>query len=432
MSHLPFPSRAFRLQRHRSPAYYFAFGIDDLSTDAPTGQTLAFDRNSGRTVLDSTGQVATLAYDQVPWSAAYNSTALVWEPVYEPMKATTNLCLRSEDFGTTWSAVGSPTRTAAGKTCGDLALDLIGDDASGALEGYTQVVTFTGNAVKAVSLFMAAGTSTSTVIRLRDTSASANRLLVAITWSGGVPTVTPTTGSTVATVACAGGVYRFLFQTTSVTAANTNQIEVYPATTSGLATSDTGTVYAGGVQAENYDYPRAYIKTLGSTVTTVADRLTTTFTQPIADFTLYARLARPVWADLSGTFTGECGIADIAGGAGAYWAVSYNTSTREFRIVTQDSGAVGSTSTYATVPAGSIIELCAQFVNVTSGLKVRIDTGSGFGSYGTTLGAVTSWNSTAMVIGGTYSATTELDAGLRRLIIAPGAQTLAALRGVQP
>src|SRR5690606_35123816 len=133
--------------------------VDDLSTELPSGQTLTFDRNSSKTVLDSAGRVATLAYDQVPWAGWYNTGAARWEPVMFMDNAATNLCLQSENFGATWSAIGTPTRTAAAATCGDLALDRIGDDAGGTLEGYSQAVAFTGNAVKAISLFLKAGTS---------------------------------------------------------------------------------------------------------------------------------------------------------------------------------------------------------------------------------------------------------------------------------
>jgi hypothetical protein len=115
-------------------------------------------------------------------------------------------------------------------------LDLLGDDSATVLEGYSQTITFTGNALKAVSLVLAAGTSTSTVVRLRDTTAGTNRLLATITWAAGVPTVTMTTGEKAGEpVALASGGYRVGFQTTSVTAANTHLLQIYPATTAALA-----------------------------------------------------------------------------------------------------------------------------------------------------------------------------------------------------
>src|SRR5690349_13582031 len=76
----------------------------------------------------------------------------------------TNLCLQSENFGTTWAAIGTPTRTAAATTAIGVSLDLIGDDDAAGLEGYSQTITFTSDAVKAVSVFVKQGSSTSSVI----------------------------------------------------------------------------------------------------------------------------------------------------------------------------------------------------------------------------------------------------------------------------
>src|SRR5690606_9159454 len=96
-----FPSRSYRRTRERASGLLFAFGVDDLSTELPSGQTLTFDRNSSKTVLDSAGRVATLAYDQVPWAGWYNTVAARWEPVMFMDNAATNLCLQSENFGAT-------------------------------------------------------------------------------------------------------------------------------------------------------------------------------------------------------------------------------------------------------------------------------------------------------------------------------------------
>ena len=79
-------------------------------------------------------------------------------------------------------------------------------------------MTFTGNAVKMFSTFVAQGTSTTTAFRLRDTTASANRLLSVVTWSAGVPSIAMTTGTYIGKERCSTGVWRLHFQTTSATA----------------------------------------------------------------------------------------------------------------------------------------------------------------------------------------------------------------------
>ena len=420
-----FPSRGFRRTRERSSGLLFAFGVDDLSTSVITGQTLTFARNGGRTALDSAGRVMTLVRDQMPWSAWYNTTEATYEPVYDSQSGTTNLCLQSENFGTTWTAVGSPTRTAAAKKCGDLSLDLIGDDDGGVLEYYHQTVTYTGDAIKALSLFMAAGTSTSCLVRIRDTTASANRVAAVITWASGVPTVTMSTGTHLSTIPCAGGVYRFMFQSSTVTAANSNRIEVYPATTSGGAVANTGTVYAGGVQTENRVNPGSYIKTTTATVSTVADSLTASVTIPVDDFTVYTRVAKPSWSGLSGGATFPI-VGQTASVSNGVWWIEYDSANG--RVNAGMSQAGSGQNAFRSVPSTDVFEICAQYDNPATGGVVRVDVGAGFSSDSGAVAAISQWDSTTVNIG--ITGTTCTDAGIRRVIIAPGLRTLSQMRGL--
>jgi hypothetical protein len=428
---MAFPSRGFRRTRERASGLLFAFGVDDLSTSLVTGQALSFDRDSSRTVIDSTGRLTTLTRDQVPWSCAYNATDAVWEPTLDCQRAATNLCLQSEDLGTTWAAIGTPTRTAAAKRCGDLVLDLIGDDAAGTLEGYSQVVTYTGNEGKGVLIHMAAGTSTSVVVRVRDVSAGANRLLATIAWASGVPTVTMTTGTAYTTVTLADGSYQFQFRTTTVTAANTNQIEIYPATTSALVTTNTGTVYVGGVQTQNQNYCNAYIKTTTGTVTTDDDLCTTTLTAvPLSTYTIYARVARPARAGAASilTYTNQIMMWGTGGG-GSSVSLSVDPVNLTAYVTLLDA-VPAAASVAAALPASGVFDVCAQLDGVLTAPRVRIDIGSGFGSYSSTVAAITAWNNATLAIGSQNGASSALDSGIRRLVIASGARTLAEMRGL--
>ena len=423
-----FPTAAFRRTRERSSPYVLQFSADDFTLALASGQTLTYSRSGSRTITDTAGRVTTLATNQPAWGAVYNATTGNTEPVIQLDRAVTNLCLRSEDFGTTWSGIGSPTRTAGALTAGDVALDLIGDDAAGTLEGYSQPITFTGNAVKAVSLFVSLGSSASSVVRLRDTTAGANRLLATITWSGTTPSVAMTTGTHIGSTPCANGVFRLLFQTSSVTAANTNQIEVYPATDNALAVSGTGTLYAGGVQCENYDAPRSYVKSLGSAGTTAADNLSASLAWLPQDFTVYARVSRPPWAGaaMASGFVG--GIVSQWNVSGSRWGIRYSDIAGNIEALLDD----GTTTVTAldAIPAGGFVDICAQFTNVTSAGKVRLDVGAGFGSYSATVTPISAWASATLYLGSWSSGAENMDAGLRRLIIAPGARTLASLKGV--
>lgn len=425
-----FPSRGFRRTRERASGVLFALGVDDLSSTVPTGQTLTLTRTTGRTVFDSTGRVATLAHSQFPWSAAYNSAAAVWEPVVAIDRQSTNLVLQSENFGTTWSAIGTPTRTAAAAACGDLTLDLIGDDAAGTLEGYSQVVTFTGSATKAVSLFVKQGTSTSSVVRLRDTTASANRLLATITWSGGVPSVAMTTGTSLGQVACANGAYRLLFQTTSVTAANTNQVEIYPATTSGLATSNTGTLYVGGVQAQNWPWPRAYIRTTTGTATHNADELSSTIAFAPQDLTVYVRFAAPSFlAALTGLGGGLFQLGSIVSGAHLYAIVS---STGVGVTLSDGTTQVGPAAQALT--ASTWYDIAVQMRHATTtGAQAALDVGNGFGAFSSATGTFSAWGANTLWIGTVSDGSGpvyQIDSGIRRLTIASGLRTLDQMRGL--
>lgn len=419
-----FPTRAFRRTRERSSGLLFALGVDDLSSTLPTGQTLTLTRATGRTAVDSKGRVTTLTHSQWPWSSVYNSEAAVWEPTLDIQNKSSNIVLQSENFGTTWTAIGTPTRTAAAAYCGDVALDLIGDDAAGTLEGYSQSITITGSTVKGVSAFLKAGTSTSTVIRLRDTTASANRLLAVVTWASGVPTVTMTTGGDVGTLTLHNGSYRVRMQSSSCTAGNAHQIEIYPASTSALAVANTGTCYVGGVQVEDFGTPTSYIKTTTAVTGRNKDVVYSAIKFPPQDCTVYCRTV-----NYSGINAPMFSLGSL-NTAASFCTVLRNSSN--LRVAVYDATPT-IRNVDVTMPSSSVIEFAAQFVDLTTGPRCRIDTGSGYSAYSATGTPFTAWGSNNLSIGtstGTTDDTYALNSGIRRLLIAPGARTLAEMQGL--
>jgi hypothetical protein len=189
--------------------------------------------------------------------------------------ARTNLVLQAEDLtDAAWTDIGTPTEGATHTSTG-VTLLLLGDDAAGAAEGKSQVISFTGDAVKAVSLFIKKGSTppgNGSEIIIRDTTAAADRLQATVTWAGTVPSSTMTTGTEIRDPELiSDGVYRLHYQTTAVTAANNNQIELYPGRKAVVA--DTGDVYFGGIMAEDGPSPSSFITTAAATASRAADSL---------------------------------------------------------------------------------------------------------------------------------------------------------------
>jgi hypothetical protein len=203
--------------------------------------------------------------------------------------AGTNLCLQSENFGTTWVAGGTPDRVAAAHTKSGVTLDLIGDDSGAGTEYYEQNIAFTGATVKAVSVHLKASSSASVVIRLHDFTAGVTRLLARVTWSGETPVVTMTNGIHLLSEPMIDGVYRLYFQTTAITPANTNTMQVIPASGVPIDGVSQGYVYAGGVQVENSPFPTSYQRTTTGTVTRSADSFYLPFNALPREMTVYAK-----------------------------------------------------------------------------------------------------------------------------------------------
>lgn len=251
----------------------------DLSKGSLTpdrGPTFTLTRASATTSIDLNDLVVNISSGQPRWRRIGASSGIVGLDVYGAHK---NCVVQSEDWATTWTAVGTPTRVAGSQTVGVVSLDTIGDDDATALEGYTQNITFTGDSTKSVLVYIKKGTATSSVIRLRDTTAPADRLLAAITWTGSVPTVTMTTGTLVESQALADGVYRINMTTTAITAASTNSLEFYPATDATLlSVVATGTIIWGGVMATDAVIGTVpYVKTTTAAVSVAADSVTATY-----------------------------------------------------------------------------------------------------------------------------------------------------------
>lgn len=178
-----------------------------------------------------------------------------------------NLLFPSEDFSV-WSPSSTITTTNTtvapdGTTFGDT----VRADAS--TSAYvSRNASFTGNGDKSFSVFLKAGTSTTTRLVLRDiTPTPVNRAAVDIAWTAGVPSGVATTGTLQGIDPYSNGWYRIRVLATGVIAANTNQFRFSPDTATG-----TGSTIFWGAQTEDGAFATSYIPTVGAQVTRDPDR----------------------------------------------------------------------------------------------------------------------------------------------------------------
>ncbi len=323
-------------------------------TLTPSGiVTGTFDRGGttgAARATDANGVSYVPGYKSPRFHHVYDSPSGLWTPRGLLMeRAIENLVTGSENFtGTGWSAVGTPTRTAAAHTASGVTLDLIGDDDAGSVEYYRQTVAFTADGVKAIAIHLKEGTSPAADGSQIALAGASTRLNSRITWVSGVPSVAMLTGTHLGTDPMAGGVYRILFATTAVTAADTNILQVIPVATSG----QTGNVYAGGVQAVNATIPSSYIKTTSAAVTRSADVGSFVWSAAPRAMTVYVK-----FTETGGVGDADAGVLSIGNdGLAAANLQLRSNGTNYFIRHNPVAGAVESTA--ATAPTvGQVCEL---------------------------------------------------------------------------
>jgi len=343
----------------------------------------------------------------------------------EPQR--TNLCIRSEEFDT-WTNISTCNVTANAVVApdGTTTADLLSSTVTGSSRG--QTITFTGDGEKAIALYLKAGTSALTQLRLLDTTASAFRHTVAVTWVAGVPSLSTVAGAgTLYPVeALANGWYRILFSATGVVAANVNQLRVQPDPATG-----TGTVYAWGAQAENAIVPSSYIKTQATTVTRNADSLYFPFTAPPQAMTVYVRGVENNRA--TDTLAGQLGIVQISDAAGndAYFALINRTGSAGYSSLHDPaalsiSGAVGTT-----VTRGDLVEF-AGGVRASGAAFLSISVNGGAttsGADGTAQAFAATWSGPRLYLNSQGSVNPGQFA-FTHVIVAAGEQTMATMRSL--
>jgi hypothetical protein len=328
------------------------------------GSAATFTRASTATTVSSTGTILSVASGSPRSIYSVDGTNTFLGILIE--QATTNIALNTEDFSAaSWTAVSAPTRTGAAKTCGSVVLDLLGDANAAAVCFYQQAITFTGDAAKAFSIFVAQGTAATSIIAIRDNTAAADRLRAQIGWSGGVPSVSVSTGGYLGAETLANNVFRLKFQVGSVTAANANVLQIAPASTLAGDVAQTGNCYFGGVQVEDKTFCTSYIPSTGVVGTRQADSLT--YTQPAFDAqgSCYAQYMPAVGA-LTAGIVGSNGIAQPT-------AFLYSPSTTSIGFY---DGGVAISATGASVSAMN--KACSRWTSNVCSVIVNNNTlGSG-------------------------------------------------------
>lgn len=206
-------------------------------------------------------------------SAAYYGPRFDYDPVTLAAKgllieeARTNICTYSAQFDLWTNSGATVTSNSTAAPSGETAADTIAR-ATSASDSVYNTITFTGDGVKAISVWIKKGTSPSSLINLYDATATVYRLWADVTWSGTTPVLAFTNGSLLNSVNYGNGWWRLELATTAVTAANTNRFYIHPGRT-GSANGDT--VYCWGAQAENASFATSYIPTVASQVTRSAD-----------------------------------------------------------------------------------------------------------------------------------------------------------------
>jgi hypothetical protein len=223
-------------------------------------------------VLNSSGVLSEVA-NNVP-AFEFNANGTYRGLLVEP--AGTNLCLRSEDLGTTWAfADATSSLNSASSPNGAVTADSIIDNTTNTFHGVAQNFTVTSGISYTISAFFKANTLT--WVRLAQNSSAGGSTQVNAWYNIATGVVgTVGAGGTARIENYGNGWYRC-----SLTVTTTGTSFQYAIRT---ATADNQTTYAGteqsllfwGAQLETGSVATSYIPTVASTANRVADSVTLT------------------------------------------------------------------------------------------------------------------------------------------------------------
>lgn len=426
----------------RADILFRSGGSEVLRTGVPW---LRGSRTDGREVekythtrADAATCASTVDRDGIIKYAAANKLRLAWDygrgtPGLTLEPSRTNKVRRSEDFSasTVWTvARASISTNAATAPDGASTADKLVEDATVSNSHYLfATVTISAGVALAYSVFAKTAGESRGLRMFVQNAAGTSVASYSFNVDTGTVTVVAALGSAVAVmatiVAYANGWYRCAIVGT--VGATTTSARVLAALESGGTYVYTGDgasgVYLWGAQAEAGVYPSSYIPTTTASVTRAADALTFPIGFGPQDLTVYAKIARPPWADVSGTLGVSPAVLSLGGDDATYGAVLYGESATRTWVA-----LLGGQTATAAVPAGDPLELCAQYRFATDG-KCRLDVGSGFGSL--SLAGNTAFTTQVLRVGCLVATLNELGGAVERLLVARGSFTLAECQAVQ-
>jgi len=290
------------------------------------------------------------------------------------------------------------------------------EDASTTVQGLTHITCAMTAPHATLSAYIEAGevrAASGTTIRLRDNNANAVRGGVVVTWNASlvpsVAAVSPSVAANVRIERVTATLYRVsVIIPSGIVTGNNNRLEVIPATT----TSQTGSVYVGGVQIENLRTVTSVIVTDGGTRNRTYDKAEWPIHPVWHDrFTILLDVLTPPHASYTGAADYQAGITFMGG-----VRLLQNQNSRQW--VAYPSAALVSGTGFQGWTATPSQRVVAQFDGyVRGGRRARLDVGGGFGSWTTPIAGVVPAQPLLVLAGETNNAS---NLSLQRLLVVQG------------